>query len=353
MSPVWLERCTTLSLLLVESPGGRPRETGQIASLFRSYHFVSCSFRILVTGAFYSYPHLEVSKCNNDITLGRGFKPAPGLVAVPGRAGPRRSTAADRGGRPGPGPHGAVPVAAAVGGQPRGRGGVPVPPLRARPGGRDAAQVRGLALRSPLVGLARCRVHVHRSPYGLQRVPRLPVERREERGRCVCCRKAFQQYVAQDEFFLSAFSHAFERAIVRAAGDSGIQAKLRELLEGVRKELLLHEAFAKVRFEICCVELSLAGLIAAILLMSGCACRKGHPPGSRACTFSRLRSLHGFPAISCKRKGMAGPMHTAITVVSGVRLHRILQVTLCQISGYYVALALVAAGHSHLCNYPV
>ena len=157
------------------------------------------------------------------------------------------------------------------------------------------------------------------------------LERREERGQCVCCRKAFQQYVAQDEFFLSAFSHAFERAIVRAAGDHGIQSKLRELLEGVRKELLLHEAFAKVRFEICCVEVSLAGLIAAILFMSRCACRKGASTWQPSVYLQQIAQLTWTSCNQLQTKRY--PMHTAITVVSGICLHHILQFTLCQILG--------------------
>ena len=54
----------------------------------------------------------------------------------------------------------------------------------------------------------------------------------------------FQEYVAQDYFFLESFSRAYGLAISKSK-DKNSKKVLSQLLEGVSEELILHETYAK------------------------------------------------------------------------------------------------------------
>ena len=54
----------------------------------------------------------------------------------------------------------------------------------------------------------------------------------------------FQEYVAQDYFFLESFSRAYGLAVSKSK-DKNSKKVLSQLLEGVSEELILHETYAK------------------------------------------------------------------------------------------------------------
>ena len=54
----------------------------------------------------------------------------------------------------------------------------------------------------------------------------------------------FQEYVAQDSFFLESFSRAYVLAISKSK-DKNSKKVLSQLLQGVSEELILHETYAK------------------------------------------------------------------------------------------------------------
>ena len=54
----------------------------------------------------------------------------------------------------------------------------------------------------------------------------------------------FQEYVAQDYFFLESFSRAYDFAVSKSK-DKNSKKVLSQLLEGVSEELILHETYAK------------------------------------------------------------------------------------------------------------
>ena len=54
----------------------------------------------------------------------------------------------------------------------------------------------------------------------------------------------FQDYVAQDFFFLESFSRAYDLAISKSRDKNSIKV-LSQLLDGVSEELILHETYAK------------------------------------------------------------------------------------------------------------
>jgi len=54
----------------------------------------------------------------------------------------------------------------------------------------------------------------------------------------------FQEYVAQDYFFLESFSRAYGLAVSKSK-DKNSKKVLSQLLEGVSEELMLHETYAK------------------------------------------------------------------------------------------------------------
>ena len=54
----------------------------------------------------------------------------------------------------------------------------------------------------------------------------------------------FQEYVAQDYFFLESFSRAYCLAVSKSK-DQNSKKVLSQLLEGVSEELILHETYAK------------------------------------------------------------------------------------------------------------
>jgi thiaminase/transcriptional activator TenA len=54
----------------------------------------------------------------------------------------------------------------------------------------------------------------------------------------------FQEYVAQDYFFLESFSRAYGLAVSKSK-DTNSKKVLSQLLEGVSEELILHETYAK------------------------------------------------------------------------------------------------------------
>ena len=54
----------------------------------------------------------------------------------------------------------------------------------------------------------------------------------------------FQEYVAQDYFFLESFSRAYGLAVSKSKDKNSIKA-LSKLLDGVSEELILHETYAK------------------------------------------------------------------------------------------------------------
>ena len=54
----------------------------------------------------------------------------------------------------------------------------------------------------------------------------------------------FQEYIAQDYFFLESFSRGYGLAVSKSKDKNSIEV-LRQLLEGVTEELILHETYAK------------------------------------------------------------------------------------------------------------
>ena len=57
-------------------------------------------------------------------------------------------------------------------------------------------------------------------------------------------RRSFEVYVAQDAYFLEAFTRAYALALAKSPDREGIEA-FRELLNGVSEELALHRSYAK------------------------------------------------------------------------------------------------------------
>ena len=54
----------------------------------------------------------------------------------------------------------------------------------------------------------------------------------------------FQEYVAQDYFFLESFARAYGLAVSKSKDKNSIKA-LSQLLVGVSEELILHETYSK------------------------------------------------------------------------------------------------------------
>ena len=61
-------------------------------------------------------------------------------------------------------------------------------------------------------------------------------------------RRAFQHYIAEDAFFLKAFSQAYALALAQTH-DSDHRNTLQTLLAGVEQELKLHQGYAEVRLD--------------------------------------------------------------------------------------------------------